>query len=84
VAFEQLFLRVGAYPVDPFRGVVIPGTVAFLPSANWSLVVNAVAIPTSVPDMSMPFNVIMISATLLSMAFSGFYRLATGVLVTHR
>ena len=84
VDFQQNFLRTEDYPNDPFKAVTVPhGRVLVLHESEplsqyWS---NVVAIPMPVPDMSMPFNVIMITSTILSVAFSSFYALASSEMV---
>ena len=84
VAFEQQFLKTSDYPRDPFKGITLPhGYVTQLdaeqrPLQRWPTPIVSIAV--AVPDMSMPFNVIMITCTLLSIGVSTFYALGSGQL----
>jgi phosphatidylinositol glycan class T len=84
VSFEQQFLKTSDYPRDPFKGVSVPhGYVSLLdaeqrPLQRWPTPIVSIAV--AVPDMSMPFNVIMITCTLLSIGVSTFLVLGAGQL----
>lgn len=91
---EMAFLRNSDHPADPFKGASVGAAVvtidpasmrdtpetALAPASAVRLYVGELAINLPVADFSMPFNVIMITSTLLSLTFTTLFHLAVRTL----
>lgn len=79
--FESGFLKINDYPKDPFKGFFVPSAVVFArireENTTFRAFSNLITIPLAVPDMSMPYNVLMITCTVLSMAVTTILKLGT-------
>jgi len=79
---NKAFLKYTEHPPDAMRGWDLPGAVFFpLPQSsrdNWERIYTPtllVDLPT--PDFSMPYNVIILSCTLMTLIFGSIFNLLT-------
>ncbi|EGD76707.1 hypothetical protein PTSG_08058 [Salpingoeca rosetta] len=82
IAFHHGFLRSSDYPSDPFRGLEVLPTIVLadvFENHTSRFISNPLAIHMAVPDMSMPFNVIMLTSTLVAIIFSMLLTLASNL-----
>lgn len=78
--FEKAFLRYTEYPPDANRGFdVAPAIVRLLPSIQGKdsiyLRTTSLLLPLPTPDFSMPYNVIILTSTVIAMAFGSIFNL---------
>ncbi|KAF8531968.1 Gpi16 subunit GPI transamidase component [Gautieria morchelliformis] len=84
LAFDKTFLRYTEHPPDAQRGWDLPPAVLVpLPwnSSNGSslprMYTNALLVDLATPDFSMPYNVIIMSSTLVALLFGSIFNLLT-------
>lgn len=84
---EKGFLRYTEHPPDAQRGWDLPSAVFFI-YENDSTVANsyrvyspALLVDVATPDFSMPYNVIIMSSTLIALIFGSIFNLLTRKLV---
>ncbi|GAB7349300.1 hypothetical protein MBLNU459_g8441t1 [Dothideomycetes sp. NU459] len=78
--FEKAILRYTEYPPDANRGFdVAPAIIRLLPSApgkqSMYLRTTSLLLPLPTPDFSMPYNVIILTSTVIAMAFGSVFNL---------
>lgn len=78
--FEKAILRYTEYPPDANRGFdVAPAIVRLLPSTEGEdstyLRTTSLLLPLPTPDFSMPYNVIILTSTVIAMAFGSVFNL---------
>lgn len=83
--FDKAILRYTEYPPDANRGFDIgPAVIRLLPSANGSaplpsqavyLRTTSLLLPLPTPDFSMPYNVIILTSTVMALAFGSIFNL---------
>ncbi|KAK5046363.1 hypothetical protein LTR84_008164 [Exophiala bonariae] len=81
--FEKAILRYTEYPPDANRGFnVAPAVIRLLQEENSAMSTEAVYIrttslllPLPTPDFSMPYNVIILTSTVMALAFGSIYNL---------
>lgn len=79
--FEKTILRYTEYPPDANRGfdvaaaviTIIPPPGTSIPASNLRTTSLLLSLPT--PDFSMPYNVIIFTSTVISLAFGGLYNI---------
>ncbi|KIJ35768.1 hypothetical protein M422DRAFT_76311 [Sphaerobolus stellatus SS14] len=82
--FDKTFLRYTQHPPDAHRGWDIPPAVLIPLSSNTSTIPtlprmysNNILVDLPTPDFSMPYNVIIMTCTLLAMFFGNIFNLLT-------
>lgn len=79
MAYEKAYLRYTEYPSDAMRGFALPSAILTYNGSSISKRVysatSLVNMPT--PDFSMPYNVIVMSCTLLALCFGTFFNTMT-------
>jgi phosphatidylinositol glycan class T len=82
--FEKAILRYTEYPPDPNRGFsVAPAVISLLKSNNSSslssppvyLRTTSLLLSLPTPDFSMPYNVIILTSTVIALAFGSIFNL---------
>ena len=81
--FEKAILRYTEYPPDANRGFdVAPAIIRMLPSPNSSsldgstyLRTTSLLLPLPTPDFSMPYNVIILTSTVMALGFGSIFNL---------
>ena len=82
--FEKAILRYTEYPPDANRGFnVAPAVIRLLGDSNDSLASNtpiylrttSLLLPLPTPDFSMPYNVIILTSTVMALAFGNIFNL---------
>lgn len=78
--FEKAILRYTEYPPDANRGFdVAPATIRLLPQHEGQqssyLRTTSLLLPLPTPDFSMPYNVIILTSTVIAMAFGSVFNL---------
>ncbi|MCJ1354176.1 MAG: Subunit of the glycosylphosphatidylinositol transamidase complex-like protein [Icmadophila ericetorum] len=77
--FEKAILRYTEYPPDANRGFDVAPAVIRLLSNNSSksvyLRTTSLLLPLPTPDFSMPYNVIILTSTVIALAFGSIYNL---------
>lgn len=84
--FDKAILRYTEYPPDANRGFdIAPAIIRLLPSANGSaplpstkavyLRTTSLLLPLPTPDFSMPYNVIILTSTVMALAFGSIFNL---------
>lgn len=78
--FEKAILRYTEYPPDANRGFdVAPATIRVLSSVEGEesvyLRTTSLLLPLPTPDFSMPYNVIILTSTVIAMAFGSIFNL---------
>ncbi|KAL1306104.1 hypothetical protein AAFC00_004221 [Neodothiora populina] len=78
--FDKAILRYTEYPPDANRGFdVAPATIRVLPSVEGGesmyLRTTSLLLPLPTPDFSMPYNVIILTSTVIAMAFGSVFNL---------
>jgi phosphatidylinositol glycan class T len=80
--FEKAILRYTEYPPDANRGFdVAPAVIRLIsPLAHGSsspvyLRTTSLLLPLPTPDFSMPYNVIILTSTVIALAFGGIFNL---------
>ncbi|KAK3691463.1 Subunit of the glycosylphosphatidylinositol transamidase complex-like protein [Vermiconidia calcicola] len=81
--FEKAILRYTEYPPDANRGFDIPAAIIrVLPSSNNSqskqgsyLRTTSLLLPLPTPDFSMPYNVIILTSTVIALGFGSIFNL---------
>jgi phosphatidylinositol glycan class T len=84
--FEKAILRYTEYPPDANRGFdVAPAVIRLLPSAGHSrdiyLRTTSLLLPLPTPDFSMPYNVIILTSTVMALGFGSIFNLLVRRLV---
>lgn len=83
-SFEKSILRYTEYPPDANRGFdIAPAVIRILPVANNSapsseaayLRTTSLLLPLPTPDFSMPYNVIILTSTVMALAFGSVFNL---------
>jgi len=75
--FQKSLLRYTEYPPDANRGFDVPSAVIRILSKNNSYVRTTpllLGLPT--PDFSMPYNVIILTSTVMALGFGGVFNVA--------
>jgi len=85
--FDKMFLQYTQHPPDAHRGWDLPPAVLIpLPSNSSSslprMYTNNLLVDLATPDFSMPYNVIIMTCTLLAMLFGNIFNLLTREIVT--
>lgn len=82
--FEKAILRYTEYPPDANRGFdVAPAVIRILPlhsssrSESTYLRTTSLLLPLPTPDFSMPYNVIILTSTVIAMGFGSIFNLIT-------
>jgi phosphatidylinositol glycan class T len=77
VAFdlERTVLRYAEYPPDANRGFDIPG--AYLRAGNYELRTTPALLSLPTPDFSMPYNVIILTCTVIALCFGSVFNLVS-------
>jgi len=65
--FEKAILRYTEYPPDANRGFDIPAAVITI--GDVAIRTTSLLLPLPTPDFSMPYNVIILTSTVMAMAF---------------
>lgn len=78
--FDKAILRYTEYPPDANRGFdVAPATIRLLPRIQGQeslyLRTTSLLLPLPTPDFSMPYNVIILTSTVIAMAFGSVFNL---------
>ncbi|KAL9084895.1 MAG: hypothetical protein Q9165_007848 [Trypethelium subeluteriae] len=81
--FEKAILRYTEYPPDANRGFdVAPAVIRLLPGSNSSLPggsaylrTTSLLLPLPTPDFSMPYNVIILTSTVMALGFGSIFNL---------
>lgn len=80
--FEKAILRYGEYPPDANRGFnVAPAVIKLLPppgdgrSSPVYIRTTSLLLPLPTPDFSMPYNVIILTSTVIALAFGNIFNL---------
>jgi len=80
--FEKAILRYTEYPPDANRGFnVAPAVIRILPRSHESeqssvyLRTTSLLLPLPTPDFSMPYNVIILTSTVMALAFGSIFNL---------
>ena len=81
--FEKAILRYTEYPPDANRGFdVAPAVIRLLPSSNSTLQdgsaylrTTSLLLPLPTPDFSMPYNVIILTSTVMALGFGSIFNL---------
>jgi phosphatidylinositol glycan class T len=85
--FEKAILRYTEYPPDPNRGFdVAPAVIRVLPGPNDKLDsetrrrgiyvrTTSLLLPLPTPDFSMPYNVIILTSTVMALGFGGIFNI---------
>jgi phosphatidylinositol glycan class T len=71
--FEKAILRYTEYPPDANRGFDIPAAV--ITTGNTSIRTTSLLLPLPTPDFSMPYNVIILTSTVIALAFGNIFNL---------
>jgi phosphatidylinositol glycan class T len=71
--FEKAFLRYTEYPPDANRGFDVPSAVITI--GNVSIRTTSLLLPLPTPDFSMPYNVIILTSTVMALAFGNIFTL---------
>lgn len=71
--FEKAFLRYTEYPPDANRGFDVPSAVITI--GNVSIRTTSLLLPLPTPDFSMPYNVIILTSTVMALAFGNIFNL---------
>jgi phosphatidylinositol glycan class T len=71
--FEKAILRYTEYPPDANRGFDIPAAVITV--GNVSIRTTSLLLPLPTPDFSMPYNVIILTSTVIALAFGNIFNL---------
>lgn len=72
--FEKAILRYTEYPPDANRGFDIPPAVITLASGE-SIRTTSLLLPLPTPDFSMPYNVIILTSTVMALSFGFVFNL---------
>lgn len=72
--FEKAILRYTEYPPDANRGFDIPAAVITIGN-NVSIRTTSLLLPLPTPDFSMPYNVIILTSTVMALAFGSIFNL---------
>ncbi|OJJ45312.1 hypothetical protein ASPZODRAFT_69576 [Penicilliopsis zonata CBS 506.65] len=77
--FEKAILRYTEYPPDANRGFnVAPAVIKLAASNNHAyLRTTSLLLPLPTPDFSMPYNVIILTSTVIALAFGSIFNLLT-------
>jgi phosphatidylinositol glycan class T len=82
--FEKAILRYTEYPPDANRGFNVAPAVIKLSSANGNIIAHdtpvymrttSLLLPLPTPDFSMPYNVIILTSTVIALAFGSIFNL---------
>jgi phosphatidylinositol glycan class T len=75
--FDKAILRYTEYPPDANRGFdIAPAVISILsPHANISLRTTSLLLSLPTPDFSMPYNVIILTSTVMALAFGSIFNL---------
>lgn len=74
--FEKAILRYTEYPPDANRGFnVAPAVIRILGEEAVYLRTTSLLLPLPTPDFSMPYNVIILTSTVMALAFGSTYNL---------
>ena len=82
--FDKAILRYTEYPPDANRGFdIAPAVIRILPTTNGSalsseavyLRTTSLLLPLPTPDFSMPYNVIILTSTVMALAFGSIFNL---------
>lgn len=86
VAFEKLLLQYAEYPPDPNHGFEIAPAVVTVVGGDrdgYTLRLTALLVTLPTPDFSMPYNVIILTSTVLALAFGAVFNMAVRRTVEH-
>lgn len=72
--FEKSVLRYGEYPPDANRGFDIPAAIIYTDDGTELRTTNLL-LPLPTPDFSMPYNVIILTSTVMALLFGGTFNL---------
>ncbi|KAG8532818.1 uncharacterized protein KY384_002696 [Bacidia gigantensis] len=79
--FDKAILRYTEYPPDANRGFdVAPAIIRLLPSSDYNIApsyvrTTSLLLPLPTPDFSMPYNVIILTSTVMALAFGSIFNL---------
>lgn len=74
--FEKAILRYTEYPPDANRGFdVAPAVIKVLGDSPAYVRTTSLLLPLPTPDFSMPYNVIILTSTVMALGFGGFFNL---------
>lgn len=72
--FDKAILRYTEYPPDANRGFDVPAAVITI-GKNASIRTTSLLLPLPTPDFSMPYNVIILTSTVMALAFGSIFNL---------
>lgn len=78
--FEKAFLRYTEYPPDANRGFnVAPAVIRLTGEENTPVYIRTTSLllPLPTPDFSMPYNVIILTSTVIALAFGSIFNMLT-------
>ncbi|GAM89888.1 hypothetical protein ANO11243_079280 [Dothideomycetidae sp. 11243] len=76
--FEKAILRYTEYPPDANRGFdVAPAVIRLLGDETEYVRTTSLLLPLPTPDFSMPYNVIILTSTVIAMGFGSIFNLLT-------
>ncbi|CCH45141.1 GPI transamidase component [Wickerhamomyces ciferrii] len=82
-SFDKSLLLYSEYPPDANHGFSVePGVVNVLEPVKYSLRTSSALLTLPTPDFSMPYNVIILSSTIMALAFGTLFNLLVKRLVT--
>ncbi|KAK9474535.1 GPI transamidase component PIG-T [Dipodascopsis tothii] len=81
--FDKSLLYYTEYPPDANRGFdIAPGIVTVLGADRYTTRTTSLLLPLPTPDFSMPYNVIILTSTIMALAFGSIYNLLVRRFVT--
>lgn len=82
--FEKSLLLYSEYPPDANHGFSVDPAVVSIVGHNYSLRTTSSLITLPTPDFSMPYNVIILTCTVMSLAFGSIFNLLVKDVITEK
>jgi phosphatidylinositol glycan class T len=73
--FDKSVLRYTEYPPDANRGFDVAAAVITIPETGFAIRTTSLLLSLPTPDFSMPYNVIILSSTVIALAFGSVFNL---------
>jgi phosphatidylinositol glycan class T len=73
--FDKSVLRYTEYPPDANRGFDVAAAVITIPKTGFAIRTTSLLLSLPTPDFSMPYNVIILSSTVIALAFGSVFNL---------
>jgi len=73
--FDKSVLRYTEYPPDANRGFDVAAAVITIPTTGFAIRTTSLLLSLPTPDFSMPYNVIILSSTVIALAFGSIFNL---------